>query len=256
MIHATAIVDNSAVIASDCEVGAYSVIGADVEIGMGCWIGPHVVIKGPCSLGKNNKIFQFASIGDAPQDLKYDGEPTRLEIGDNNTIREYTTMNRGTVVGGGVTLVGNNNLFMAYTHVAHDCQIADNVVLSNGTSLAGHVTVGSYAILGGFTLVHQFSEIGEHAFTGMATAVNRDLAPFVIASGNYAKAVGINKNGLKRRGFSDDCIKDLGRAFKLLIKQRGDRAHAIEQAREICERSAEVKSFCEFIINSKRGVIR
>ncbi len=256
MIHSTAIVDESALIADDCEIGAYSIIDAAVEIGSGCWIGSHVVIKGPCKLGKNNKVFQFASIGDAPQDLKYSGEPTRLEIGDNNTIREYATMNRGTVDGGGVTSIGNNNLFMAYTHIAHDCQISNHVILSNGASLAGHVAIGSHAILGGFTLVHQFSSIGEHAFTGMATAVNRDIPPYVIASGNYAKAIGINKNGLKRRGFDEDCIQDLTRAFKLLVKQRGDRELALESAATLCQRSAEVKSFCDFIINSKRGVIR
>ncbi len=256
MIHETAIVDASARIADDCEIGAYSIIGPDVEIDTGCHIGPHVVINGPTRMGKNNRVFQFASLGEAPQDLKYSGEPTRLDIGDNNTIREYVTMNRGTVSGGEITSVGNDNLFMAYTHVAHDCLIANHTIFSNGASLAGHVTVGDHVILGGFTLVHQFSEIGSHAFTGMGTAVNRDIPPFVMASGNHANAVGINKNGLKRRGFSDEAIAGLHKAFMLLIKQRGSREEALQQTRELSETYPEVREFVDFITASKRGVVR
>ncbi len=256
MIHTTAIVDESARIADDCEVEPYSIIGADVEIGSGCWVGPHVVINGPTKIGVRNKIFQFASLGDAPQDLKYAGEPTRLIIGDNNTIREYTTMNRGTVEGGGVTHIGNNNLFMGYCHIAHDCRIADNAIFSNGASLAGHVSVGNFAILGGFTLVHQFSKIGDHAFTGMGTALNRDLPPFVVASGNLANAVGINSNGLKRRGFSDESISALKKVFKLLVKQRGSREQALEQTQDLVAAFAPVKLFVDFVINSKRGIVR
>ncbi|MCB1755133.1 MAG: acyl-ACP--UDP-N-acetylglucosamine O-acyltransferase [Gammaproteobacteria bacterium] len=256
MIHPTAIIDASAKIADDCEIGAYTIIGADVEIGPACWIGPHVVINGPTRIGRGNRIFQFASLGDAPQDLKYAGEPTRLELGDNNIIREYATMNRGTVDGGGLTKIGNDNLFMGYTHIAHDCQIANNTIFSNAASLAGHVHVGDYAILGGFTLVHQFSEIGAHAFTGMGTAVNRDVPPFVMATGNHANAVGINKNGLKRRGFSEATIAALHKAFLLLIKQRGSRELALEQTRELAEQFPDVKLFVEFVQNSKRGVVR
>lgn len=256
MIHPTAIIDASARIADDCEIGPYTIIGADVEIGAGCRIGPHVVINGPTKIGSGNRVFQFASLGEAPQDLKYAGEPTRLEIGDNNIIREYVTMNRGTVEGGGLTKIGNDNLFMGYTHIAHDCRIADKTIFSNGASLAGHVHVGDYAILGGFTLVHQFSEIGAHAFTGMGAAVNRDVPPFVMATGNHANAVGINKNGLKRRGFSEDTIAALHKAFLLLIKQRGSREQALEQTRELAEKFPDVKLFVEFIQNSKRGVVR
>jgi UDP-N-acetylglucosamine acyltransferase len=256
LIHPTAIVDPSAQIADDCEIGAYSIIGADVEMGTGCQIGPHVVIHGPTSIGDNNRVFQFASLGEAPQDLKYNGEPTRLEIGNNNTVREYVTMNRGTVSGGGLTRVGDDNLFMGYTHVAHDCLIGDHTIFSNGASLAGHVVVGDHVILGGFTLVHQFSEIGAHAFTGMGTAVNRDVPPYVMASGNHAHAIGINKNGLKRRGFSDALIAALHKAFLLLIKQRGNRAEALEQVSGLCDTHPEVREFVDFITSSKRGVVR
>lgn len=256
MIHATAIIDPSAKIADDCEIGPYSVIGADVDIAEGCWVGSHVVINGPTTIGKNNKVFQFASLGDAPQDLKYEGEPTRLVIGDNNIIREYATMNRGTVDGGGVTLIGDDNLFMGYTHIAHDCKIANNTIFSNGASLAGHVQVGDYVILGGFTLVHQFSQIGAHAFTGMGTAVNRDIPPFVTATGNHASAVGINKNGLKRRGFSDDAIAALHKCFLLLIKQRGSREEALDKTKGMVEAFPEVREFVDFIKKSERGVVR
>lgn len=256
MIHASAIIDDSARIAADVEIGAYTVIGADVEIGEGCHIGPHVVINGPCKIGSHNRIFQFASLGEAPQDLKYNGEPTLLEIGDNNTIREFVTMNRGTVDGGGITTIGQNNLIMAYVHVAHDCKIGNHTVFSNSASLAGHVTVGDYAILGGFTLVHQFSDIGEHAFTGMGTALNRDLPPYVIASGNHAAAIGINKNGLRRRGFDDAVINGLHKAFMLLIKKRGDREQALEQIQEVADSIPQVRTFVDFVVNSKRGVVR
>ena len=256
MIHPTAIVDASAQIADDCEIGAYSVIGPDVEVGTGCRIASHVVINGPTRIGNNNEIFQFASLGEAPQDLKYNDEPTRLEIGNGNRIREYVTMNRGTVSGGGLTSVGDNNLFMAYTHVAHDCRIANNTIFSNGASLAGHVTVGDHVILGGFTLVHQFSEIGAHAFTGMGTAVNRDVPPYVMASGNHASAVGINKNGLKRRGFSEEAIAGLHKAFMLLIKQRGSREEALQQTQALADALPEVKAFVDFVKSSKRGVVR
>jgi UDP-N-acetylglucosamine acyltransferase len=256
LIHSTAVIDPSAKIANDCEIGPFTVIGADVEIGSGCRIASHVVINGPTSIGQNNQIFQFASLGEAPQDLKYNGEKTRLEMGDNNIVREYVTMNRGTLDGGGVTRIGNDNLFMAYTHIAHDCLINNKAVFSNGASLAGHVTIGDYAILGGFTLVHQFTEIGTHAFTGMGTAVNRDVPPFMMVSGNYANAIGINKNGLKRRGFNDDTLAALHKTYLALIKQRGSRADALEQVKDMALAFDEVKLFVDFVQNSKRGVVR
>jgi len=255
LIDSRAIIDPAARISDDVTIGPYAVIGADVDIGPGCWIGPHVVINGPTSIGRDNRIYQFCSIGEAPQDLKYNGEPTRLRIGERNTFREYCTINRGTVTGHGETVIGNDNLIMAYVHVAHDCIIGNNTVFSNGASLAGHVTIGDYAILGGFTLVHQFSEIGAHAFTGMGTALNRDLPPYTIASGNYARAIGINKEGLKRRGFSADAIRALSQAFKLLIRGR-DRNNALAEVRVLVDEFPDVKVFVDFIENSERGIVR
>jgi len=256
VIHTTAIVDESAIIADDCEVGAYSVIGPDVSIGAGTIIGPHVVIKGPTSIGRKNKISQFASVGDDPQDLKYDGEKTYLEIGDDNTIREFATINRGTEGGGTVTRIGNGNLFMAYIHVAHDCQIGDNVIMANSASLAGHVTVGDHAILAGFACVHQFCKVGEHAFIGLNSVANRDVSPFTMAVGNYAEAKGINKNGLRRREFSDDTISALHRSYKILIRQHGDRAQAIDALKTESSMFPEVARMIEFVENSERGIVR
>lgn len=255
MIHPTAVIDERATIASDCTIGPYSVIGPDVEIGEGTWLGPHVVINGPTRIGQRNRIFQFASIGEEPQDKKFDGEPTELEIGDDNTIREYTTMNRGTTGGGGITRVGSRNLFMASTHVAHDCQVADDTIFANGSSLAGHVEVGSHAILAGFTCIHQFCIIGEHAFVGLNSVVNRDVAPYMMVVGNYATARGINKEGLRRRGFSDDAITDLHRAYKLLIK-RGDRAESLEKIKPLADKTPEVHRLLDFVQSSERGIVR
>lgn len=256
MIHSTAIVDPSAHIAEGCEIGAYSIIGADVSIGAGTTIGPHVVIKGPTKIGVNNKIFQFASVGDDPQDLKYAGEVTQLEIGDGNTIREFTTINRGTEGGGGITRIGNDNLFMAYIHVAHDCQLGNNIVMANSASLAGHVSIGNYAILAGFACVHQFCEIGEHAFIGLNSVANRDVAPFTMAVGNYAEAKGINKNGLRRRDFSDDAIKALHHAYKVLIRTHGEREKAIAALADDASAFPEVARLVDFVRNSERGVVR
>ena len=256
MIHSTAIVDPSAHIDADCEIGAYSIVGADVTIGSGTTIGPHVVLKGPTRIGKNNKIFQFASVGDDPQDLKYDGEVTELEIGDGNTIREFATINRGTEGGGGITRIGNNNLFMAYIHVAHDCIVGDHVIMANSASLAGHVTVGDHAILAGFACVHQFCVVGEHAFVGLNSVANRDVTPFTMAVGNYAESKGINKNGLRRRGFSEDAIKALHRAYKALLRQHGERDKAIASIADDAKQFPEVARFIEFIESSERGVVR
>src|SRR5687768_11455081 len=199
-IHPTAVIERGARVAEDVEVGAYAVLGPEVEIAAGCRIGPHAVITGNTSIGANCRIWQFASIGDAPQDKKYSGEATRLEIGANNTIREFCTLNRGTAQGGGVTRIGNDNWIMAYVHIAHDCRIGDRTVFANNAQLAGHVEVGNDAILGGFTVVHQFCRIGAHSITGMGTIVLQDIPPYVKASGNPARPYGINSGGLQRRG--------------------------------------------------------
>lgn len=256
MIHATAIVDPSAEIADSCEIGPYTVVGPNVTIGEGSWVGPHVVLKGPTTIGKNNKIYQFASVGEDPQDLKYAGEPTRLEIGDNNIIREYATINRGTAGGGAVTRIGDHNLLMAYIHIAHDCQIASHTVFSNGASLAGHVNVGEHAILAGFACVHQFCSVGEHAFVGLNSVANRDVPPFMMVVGNYAEAKGINKNGLRRRGFSDDAISALHRAYMALVRQKGQRDAAVASLKSEIDTYPEVKRFLYFIENSERGIVR
>lgn len=256
MIHPTAIIDPSARIADDCEIGAYSIIGADVSIGAGTTIGPHVVIKGPTTLGMNNRVFQFSSVGDDPQDLKYAGETTELHIGDRNTIREFATINRGTEGGGGVTRIGNDNLFMAYIHVAHDCILGNRIIMANGASLAGHVTVGDHAILAGFACIHQFCEVGEHAFVGLNSVANRDVTPFTMVVGNYAEAKGINKNGLRRRDFSEETIRALHRAYKVLLRNHGERDRAIASLSEDAARFPEVARLIHFIEHSERGVVR
>lgn len=255
MIDSRAVIDPNAHLAKDVKVGPFTVIGPEVDIGERTWIGSHVVIKGPTRIGSDNKIYQFCSIGEAPQDLKYKGEPTQLTIGDRNQFREYCTINRGTVGGHGETLIGSDNLFMAYVHIAHDCMIKNNIVFSNGTSLAGHVTIDEQAILSGFTLVHQFCHVGAHAFTGMGTALNRDLPPFTMASGNYAKAIGINKEGLKRRDFSPECIRALIQAFKLLIKGH-DRDAGLKAVASLETEFPEVAEFSEFVQKSQRGTVR
>lgn len=255
-IHPTAIVDPAASLGEGVCVGPYSVIGAGVEIGDGTWVGPHVVINGPTTIGKNNRIHQFASIGDAPQDLKYAGEPTRLEIGDNNTIRECVTINRGTPGGGGVTRVGNNNLLMAYIHIAHDCQVGNNVIFSNNASLAGHVHVGNFVILSGFTLVHQFCSIGDYAFTGMGSAISKDVPPYLMISGNPAAPHGLNKVGLKRRGFSEEQVRRLSQVYKILYRQGLSLDESKEKIAELAQSHEEVRRFADFIENSKRSIIR
>jgi len=256
LIHDTAIIDPSAEIAQGVHIGPYCVIGADVEINSGTIIESHVVINGPTSIGKDNHIFQFASIGERPQDLKYAGEVTHLEIGDRNTIREYVTMNRGTEQGGGTTQIGSDNLFMAYVHIAHDCRVGDHTVFANNATLAGHVIVDDYAILGGFTSVHQFTRIGAHCIAGFATAIDRDVPPYFTVAGNRARAVGINKEGLKRRDFDPEAIRSLQAAFKLLVKAKIAHNEAIEQTKEIAKGCDEVQYLLEFLEQSKRGWIR
>ena len=256
MIDPHAIIDPSAKIADDVTIGPFCVIGADVEIASGTIVESHVVIKGPTTIGKDNHIFQFASVGEQPQDLKYNDEPTRLIIGDRNTIREYATLNRGTVDDECVTTVGNDNLFMISSHVAHDCRIGNHVILANSASLAGHVEVGDYAILGGFTTVHQFTRIGAHCFTGFASAIDRDVLPFFTVAGNRARAFGINKEGLKRRGFSAEAIRALQDVFKILVKSKQSHKDAIELASEIAKEYTEVQYLLDFLSKSERGWIR
>jgi len=254
MIHATAIVDPGASLDDDVEVGPYSVIGAQVEIAGGTVIGPHVVINGPCRIGRDNHVFQFASVGEAPQDLKYEGEASLLEIGDRNVIREYVTISRGTAKGIGKTVIGNDNLVMAYCHIAHDCIVGDHCVFANGASLAGHVEVGDHAILGGFTLVHQFSRIGSGAFCGMGSAIAQDVPPYSTVAGDRARVVGINKEGLKRKGFSPEVIRALHKSFRELLKSKMSKQDAYRNLEPLCSEFAEVEEFVNFIKNSKRGI--
>ena len=255
-IHPTAIVDPSARIGQGVSIGAYSVIGPDVVIGDACWVGPHVVINGPTVMGRENKIFQFASVGEEPQDLKYHGEETRLEIGDRNTIREFATLNRGTGVGGAVTRIGNDNLLMAYIHIAHDCIVGNHVILSNNASLAGHVVVHDHVILGGFTLVHQFCAIGPHVFAGMGTAIAKDVPPYLIVTGAPAEPHGLNKVGLKRRGFNDERLRQISRAYKVLYRQGLSLEEAKLELQQMGEGDEDVRLFSDFLQQTTRSVIR
>jgi len=256
MIHPQAIVDPSAKIADDVSIGPFTVIGADVEIASGTTVASHVVINGPTKIGKDNRIFQFASVGEKPQDLKFNDDPTELIVGDRNTIREYVTLHRGTPGGGGVTRIGSDNLFMASSHVAHDCVLGNNIILANATALAGHVIVDDYVILGGYTTVHQFTRIGAHAFSGFSTAIDRDVLPFFTVAGNRARAVGINKEGLKRRGYSSSSIRALQAAFKLLIKSTCSHKVALEQVEELAQQDEDVRKVLDFLDASERGWIR
>jgi len=256
VIHPQAIVDPKAIIAPGVSIGAFSIIGADVIIEEGTWVGPHVVINGPTTIEKNNKIYQFASIGEAPQDKKYAGEPTRLEIGDNNIIRESVTISRGTAQDSGVTRLGNDNLIMAYAHIAHDCQVGNSTVFANSTSLAGHVHVADYVIFGGFTLVHQFCKIGAYCFTAMGSAISKDVPPYLRVAGHMAKPYGLNSEGLKRRGFSPDAIAQLRDAYKILYRSSLTLEQATQRLSEKAEASKEIKYFLDFIKASGRGIIR
>ncbi|MBI1173890.1 MAG: acyl-ACP--UDP-N-acetylglucosamine O-acyltransferase [Sideroxydans sp.] len=256
MRHPTAIIHPGAKLADDVEVGAYSIIGEHVEVGAGTVIGPHVVIGGHTRIGVNNHIFQFSSLGEIPQDKKYAGEPTRLEIGDNNIIREFCTFNLGTEQDGGMTRVGNDNWIMAYVHLAHDCQVGNHTIFANNAQLAGHVLVDDYAILGGFTVVHQFVQIGAHVITGMGTILLQDLPPYVTASGNPAAPHGINSEGLKRRGLNSSAIMAIKRAYKSLYKS----GLSLEAAKSLIESQAEehpeLNLLAEFLARSERGIIR
>ena len=256
MIHPQAIIDPRARLGEGVQVGAFSVIGPDVEVGAGTWIGPHVVINGPTRIGAGNKIFQFSSIGEAPQDLKYKGELTRLEIGDRNVIRECCTFSRGTEGGGGLTQVGNDSLFMAYAHVAHDCLVGDHVVFANSATLAGHVEIGDYAILGGFVGIHQFCKVGAHTMLGVATVTFKDIPPFVMVHGNTAKPYGLNVRGLKRCGFSEAAIGALKTAYKTVYRCGLTVESALQELAPLSASHSEVAEFTNFIRNAARGIIR
>lgn len=256
LIHSTAIVDSNARLGNNVAVGAYSIIGEHVEIGDDSWIGPHVVINGHTRIGQGNRIFQFSSIGEMPQDKKYAGEPTRLEIGDRNTIREFCTLNCGTAQDAGVTRVGSDNWIMAYVHLAHDCQVGNNTIFANNAQLAGHVQVGDFAILGGFTVVHQFVRIGAHSLTAMGTILLQDLPPYVTAAGNTAKPYGINSEGLKRRGFSGDAIAALKRAYKLLYRSGVPLDEARSRMSVDAATHPELPLLVEFLAETSRGIIR
>lgn len=255
-IHPTAIIDPAATLAADVRVGAYSIIGADVEIGAGTTVGPHVTIEGPTRIGRDNRIFQFCSLGAAPQDKKYADEPTTLVIGDRNTIREFCTFNRGTAQDRGETTIGDDNWVMAYVHIAHDCVVGNNVILANCATLAGHVYIGDWAILGGFSKVHQFCHVGAHAFSGMDTGLNQDLPPYVTASGMPARPVGINSEGLKRRGFTADQVRNVKRAYKILYRQGLRLEEARDRITELAEGNDELRVFADFLEHSERGIIR
>ena len=256
MIHSTAIIDPKASVGKNVSVGAYSVIGADVVLEEGCVIGPHVVVKGPTHIGSETRIYQFASIGDDPQDKKYAGEQTRLVIGKRNVIRECCTINRGTVQDEGVTTIGDDNWIMAYVHIAHDCVIGDNTIFANNTSLAGHVSVGDNTIFGGFTIVHQFCQIGAHSFTGLNTVVTKDIPPFVLASGNLAKAHGLNVEGLKRRGYSTERIKSIKDAYKIIYRSGLTLEQAKQNLQTLATQSNDVALMLGFLEKVNRGIVR
>ena len=255
-IHPTAIVEAGAKLAADVEIGPYAVIGAHVEIGAGTTVGAHTVISGHTTIGRDNRIFQFASLGATPQDKKYAGEPTRLEIGDRNTVREFCTFNLGTVQDAGVTRLGNDNWMMAYVHLAHDCQIGHHTIFANNSQLAGHVHVEDHAILGGFTAVHQFCRIGAHSITSIGTVVLQDIPPFVTASGNTAQPYGINSEGLKRRGFSPDDIMRIKRAYKTLYKAGLGLEDARREITGMVVECPQLQLLVDFLGASTRGIIR
>ena len=255
-IHPTAIIDSKAELADDIEISPYAVIGADVKMDSGCWVGPHAVIEGPTTIGKDNRIFQFASVGAEPQDKKYKGEPTTLEIGDRNVIRENVTINRGTVQDIGKTVIGDDNWIMAYVHIAHDCVVGNNTIFANNATLAGHVTIHDYALLGGFTLVHQFCHIGEYAMTGMGTSLGKDLPPYITAYGAPGVPRGFNNEGLKRNGFTAEQRSNVKDAYKLLYRQDQPLSDAISQLQ--ASDDPNIQLMADFCLRSQsgRGIIR
>ena len=260
-IHPTALIDPSAQLAPDVQVGAYTIIGAGVVIGSGTWIGPHVVVDGPTTIGSDNKIFQFASIGAAPQDLKYNNEPTRLEIGDRNTFRENTTVNRGTTKDQLVTKIGSDNLFMTGSHVGHDCVIGSHCVLANYGTLGGHVIIGDWVHMGGFAGIHQFCQVGAHAFIANNTAVTRDVPPFVMAVGRPAEPHSVNSEGLKRRGYSAEQIRNIRDAYRILYRSQLKLIEATEQIEQRAKAQPELQPLIDFLNDStprreRVGIVR
>jgi UDP-N-acetylglucosamine acyltransferase len=251
-----ALVSPQAKLAADVTVGPFSVIGPHVQIGARTIVGPHVVINGPTKIGADNRIFQFASIGDAPQDKKYNGEPTRLEIGDRNVFRESCTVNRGTAQGHGVTRIGDDNLFMAYSHVAHDCIIGNKAVFANCAAVGGHVEIGDWVSLGGLTAVHQYVKIGAHAFLAGGAIVQRDIPPYVMVAGNPAEPRMVNSEGLKRRGFDEEQIRQIREAYRILYRSDLKLADALEKLRPIADTRPEIKAFVDFIDSSTRSLVR
>ncbi|MHA7881028.1 MAG: acyl-ACP--UDP-N-acetylglucosamine O-acyltransferase [Saccharospirillum sp.] len=256
MIHPTALVDPAARIADGVVIGAYSVVGPDVEIDEGCWIGPHVVINGPTTLGRFNKIYQFASVGEDCQDLKYQGEPTRLIVGDHNTIREFTTLHRGTVQDQGETRIGNHNLLMAYSHIAHDVVVGDHVIIANNGQLAGHVRIDDHAIIGGHVGVHQFVRIGAHAFVGAGSTLLKDVPAYVTVQGYPAVPHGMNTEGLRRRGFSKEAMQALRAAYKTVYRSGLRVEQALQALAESAQQHPEVAVFVDSIQQSGRGIVR
>ena len=256
MIDPRAVVSSDAELAPDVTVGPYSIIGPQVQIGPRTVVGPHVVINGPTRIGADNRIHQFASLGDAPQDKKYQGEPTLLTIGDRNVFRESCTMNRGTTHDKGVTRIGSDNLFMAYSHVAHDCVIGDNTVFANCASLGGHVEVGDWVIVGGLSAVHQFAKIGPHAFLGGGSILSRDVPPYVMVAGNPAVPHAVNSEGLKRRGFNEEQIRNIREAYRILYRSDLKLTEALARLDELAQGHAELRPFVDFIRGSTRSLVR
>ena len=255
-IHPTAVIAPDAVLADGVEVGPFSVIGPGVEIGRGTRVGPHVVVEGPTRIGAGNRIFQFASVGADPQDKKYRGEVSRLEIGDRNVIRECVTLHRGTAQDQGVTRIGDDNLFMAYAHVAHDCVIGNQCILANNATLGGHVHLGDWVIMGGLSAVHQFGRVGAHAFIANNAAVTRDVPPFVMAVGQPADAHSINAEGLKRRGFTPEQIRNIRAAFRVLYRSGLKLAEATAQLEALAKDQPELLPLVEFLPQASRGIVR
>lgn len=256
MIDQRADVHPQAKIADGVTIGPWAVIGADVEIGEGTWIGPHVFIKGPTRIGCHNKIYQFSSIGEDPQDKKYSGGKTWLEIGDHNVVREFCTINRGTEQGGGITRIGNHNLFMSYVHIAHDCEVGDHTIFANNASLAGHVIINDYATLGGFSGVHQFCVIGKYSFVAKGTLLSKDVLPYVLVSGHEAAACGLNLVGLKRHGFDNNTLNQLRRAYKIIYRQGLTVAQSLKQLQELVQECPAVQLMIDALSQSTRGIVR
>jgi UDP-N-acetylglucosamine acyltransferase len=255
-VHPTAIVAPGATLHQTVEVGPYAVIGPQVSIGAGTTVGPHAVIEGRTRLGERNRVFQFASVGAQPQDLKYAGEDSALEIGDENLIREFTTLHKGTTGGGGVTRIGNGNLFMAYAHVAHDCQVGNGCVFANAATLGGHVEIGDHVILGGLAAVHQFTRVGRHAFIAGGSMVVMDVPPFCTAQGDRAELVGINSIGLARHGYSEDQIGRVKDAYRILFRSKLPLEEAVERLRTELGDQSEIQTLLAFITSSQRGLTR